>query len=151
MLRFQVQRDSSLSFPDNTLGDNVVEKLVPNQPATFKNADVQVALDKNALYDTVLLRYNIYNAPADGVSALHSIGDYRLPVHTAYTVSIKPNVALADSMQKKVVMVIKSGRKKDAQQCTWQDGWASAQWMNFGDFYLKLDTVPPTNTTHQCA
>jgi len=65
-------------------------------------------------------------------------------VHTAYTVRIKPTILLPDSMKKKVVMVMQSGKKEDAQPCTWQGNWAAAAWMNFGQFYLKLDTVPPT-------
>ena len=144
LLRFHIQRDSTLSFPQNKMDGAVVQKLLPNQPATFENASMQIALDKNALYDTVLLRYNTSNAPADAVSALHSIGDYRLPVHTAYRVRIKSTIALPDSMKSKVVMAIQSGREKDAQRCTWQNDWAAADWMAFGDFYLKLDTVPPT-------
>jgi hypothetical protein len=143
LLRFQIQRDSSIDFPENKLGNNIVEKLLPNVPVTFENASVQIALDKNTLYDTLLLRYDTYDAPADAVSAMHSISDYRIPVHTAYTVRIKPTIPLSDSMQQKVVMVLKSGTKKDAHPCSWQGNWAAAQWMNFGDFYLKLDTVPP--------
>ena len=143
LLRFYIQRDNNLSFTGNKMDGTVVQKLLPNQPAIFENASVQVALDKNALYDTVLLRYDTSNAPQDGVSALHSIGDYRLPVHTAYMVRIKPAFSLPDSLKNKVVMVIKSGRSKDAQPCTWQDEWAAAEWMKFGDFYLKLDTTPP--------
>ncbi len=144
LLRFHIQRDSALTFPQNKMDGIVVQKLAPNQPAIFENASVQVALDKDALYDTVLLRYNTSGAPADAISVMHSIGDYRLPVHTPYMVRIKPAVLLPDSMKSKVVMVIQSGHKKDALQCTWQDDWAAAEWMNFGDFYLKLDTVPPT-------
>jgi murein DD-endopeptidase MepM/ murein hydrolase activator NlpD len=144
-LRFHIQRDTALSFSQNKMDGTIVQKLMPNQPVVFENASVQVAFDKDALYDTVLLRYSTSGAPGDAVSALHSIGDYRLPVHTQYMVRIKPTVALPDSMKKKVVMIIKSGRKKDTQQCIWEDDdWASAEWLNFGDFYLKLDTVPPT-------
>jgi hypothetical protein len=144
LLRFTIQRDSSLYFPENKMSDDIVQKLLPNQPATFENAAVQVLLNKDALYDTVLLRYAAYDPPADAVSALHRIGDFRLPVHTAYTVRIKSTKVLPDSIKKKVVMVMQSGKKEDARQCTWQGDWAAAKWMNFGAFYLKLDTVPPT-------
>lgn len=143
MLRFQIQREGNLSFPESKMEGNVVEKLLPNQPAVFDNGAVQVSLNKNALYDTLLLRYDSHEAPGSAVSALHSIGDYRLPVHTAYMVRIKPIVTLPEEMKRKVVMVMQSGKRKDARPCIWQDDWAAAEWMNFGNFYLKLDTVRP--------
>src|SRR4051794_17607997 len=43
LLRFHIQRDSTLTFPQNKIDGAVVQKLLPNQPAVFENASVQVA------------------------------------------------------------------------------------------------------------
>ena len=142
-LRFEMQRDSNLTFLPNNIAGSVVQKLVPNQAATFENSAVQVIFNKNALYDTMLLRYAAYNTSDTAASALHTIGDYRLPVHTAFTLGIKPVALLPDTLKRKVVMMMRSGKKKDAQLCTWHGDWAMAKWVNFGQFYLKLDEVPP--------
>ena len=144
VLRFAIQRNNGVLFSTNRFAGTVVQKLLPNQPSVFENASVEAAWDKNAFYDTVQLRYSVATAPADSVSALHSIGDYHLPVHTPYMLRIKPTVALTDGLKNKVMMVLRSGKRKDAQPCAWQDDWAAAQWTYFGDFYLKLDTIPPT-------
>ncbi len=142
-MQFAIQRDSSLSFSSNHINGTVVEKLVPNKAATYKANDAEIYLDTAALYDTILLRYNALPAPAGAISARHVFGDYRLPVHTEYTVRIKSDVILTDSLKKKVVMIMQSGRKQDAQTCAWQGNWAAANWFVFGAFYLKIDSMPP--------
>ena len=143
-LRFNIQRDKNLSFAHNEMPGAAVETITPNKSFSFKNESVEIQLGANAVYDTLLLRYDISPAPKDAVSDLHSIGDYRLPVHSAYEVRIKPTALLTDNLKKKTVMIKQSGNNKDAQTCTWQGDWAMAKWRSFGKFYLQTDNIPPS-------
>jgi hypothetical protein len=97
-----------------------------------------------ALYDTLILRHNFLTATFSIVSALHTVGDYRIPVHDSFTIRLKPTMALPDSVKNKTLMVIRSGRKYDAQRCDWNSDWAEAKWWNLGQFFLKYDDVKPT-------
>lgn len=142
-LQFNIQRDSSIYFNANFYGQ-AGQKMAPYHVEIFENKEVQMVLDEAALYDTVLLRYSSSAAAFPYVSALHSIGDYRIPVHDSFTLRIKPNANLPDSIKNKTVMVIRSGQKNDAQRCTWRGSWAQAKWWNFGQFSLKYDAVRPT-------
>ncbi len=141
---FGIQREPSVAFSSVFGGKQPAAKLLPNVVSTFDTTNVKVVLGEKTLYDTVLLRYSVAAAPAQSVSALHTIGDYRLPVHSYISVAIQPSEVLADSIKRKTVMMMRSGKKSDAQRCSWQNNFAEAQWRNFGEFYLKYDDVAPT-------
>ena len=143
-LQFEMQRDKNISFVRNDMPGAIVEIIAPNKAFSFENESAEIELDANAVYDTLLLRYDISPAPKDAVSDLHSIGDYRLPIHSAYDVRIKLTTPLTNSMKKKVVMMTQSGKSQDAQACNWQGDWATASWRSFGKFYLKIDNIPPS-------
>ena len=43
-------------------------------------------------------------------------------------------------------MLLTSGKKSDAQICTWDKDWAMAKWCNFGQFSLYYDSISPSIT-----
>jgi len=66
----------------------------------------------------------------------------RIPAHQRFEVSIAPDAALANDG--KVVMVCEEDRNsKTVELCTYRSGWYTAEFRNFGTFYLSRDTVPP--------
>ncbi len=142
-LRFKIRRDSSIYFRPNVSGP-VVQKLLPGRTEIFQNNQVKMLLGETALYDTISLQYRSFSAISPAMSAVQVIGDYRLPVHDSFTLSIKPIAPLPDSIRNKTVMVMTSSFKSNAQRCIWNDGWAEAKWNNFGFFNLKYDDVKPT-------
>ena len=75
-------------------------------------------------------------------------GAYRMlnpetPAHQRFEVSIAPDAALANDG--KVVMVCEENRNsKTVELCNYRNGWYTAEFRNFGTFYLSRDTVPPS-------
>lgn len=142
-LRFKIQRDSSVSFRQNFYNEPA-KKMIPGRKEVYENSELKLALSEAALYDTLPFRYIKNTASFPAVSAMNTICDFKIPVQDSFTLKIKANTALPDSIKNKTVMVIRSGRKNDAQHCTWKGDWAEAKWWNFGQFFLKYDDVKPT-------
>ena len=146
VLDFQIQRDSSLSFRKN-FTNGVLQKVAPNKEYTFKQQeDFQVVFNGNTIYDTAMLAYSRIAKSAPYMSAQHSFGDYHLPAHNAFTVRIKTNPGTPDSVKTQTVMLLRSGRRGDAQKGKWKDDWMETDWQYFGNYTLWRDTIKPTVT-----
>ncbi len=141
-LLFRIQKDS-LDLWDNEVRDEGAIKMEPNKNGKFEREAFAVSLHELSLYDTVYTRYTNQQKQLPYISAIHSIGNYLVPVHDSVEVSIKARDNMPDSVKQKTVMVIRSGRKVDVQKGLWKGNWMQAKWWNFGDFYLWQDTVKP--------
>ena len=144
-LAYKIQRDSLVEFikNDRSLAANKIE---PNKNHVFENNVFKLVLNETSLYDTVHLKYTNRAKQMPFVSAIHSIGDYYIPVHDSILVSIKANPDTRDVVKEKTVMLLRSGRKSDVQKGKWRGDWMEAKWWNFGEFSLWMDTIKPLIT-----
>jgi hypothetical protein len=72
--------------------DSGVTKIFPfGENNSFKTEKIVVDIPANILYDTLYFRYSS-SSPATGrfLSDIHSVHDKFTPVHSHYTLSIKP-------------------------------------------------------------
>lgn len=141
-LQFKIQRDSLVEFPKNETGDAAIQ-LQPNSKTTFNKEHFKIEINEASLYDSVNAVYVIQPKQMPYVSAIHSFGNYTIPVHDSILISIKAKPNLPDSIKDKTVMLLRSGRKFDVQKGTWDGDWAVAKWWNFGDYFLWRDTIKP--------
>ncbi len=143
---FNIKADSFMYFKRN-YSEGYYDKAIPGKAFSFKRNNFEVSLSANCVYDTVNIRYKEVNKGF--TSNVFSFNDFRTPAHDSFTVKIKPNYAevVSDNIQQrreKTVMVIESGKKREAQKGIWQGDWLIAKWWNFGNFYLYTDYTPPT-------
>ena len=143
-VQVKIQRDSSVAFREN---QNVaVVKWEPNRQSVFEKDGIRVSTTDASLYDTVYLGYGMQAKQPPYVSAIYTVGNYHIPVHDSILVSIKATANTPDSLKEKTVMVIRSGRKFEAQKGKWRGDRMEARWWNFGEFLLWRDTVKPVIT-----
>ncbi len=116
------------------------QTFVPNYINIFENNAVKFYLPENALYDTVHFVYN--QLPSAEGKTIYQLHNATVPVHTYYPVSIQENFALADTA--KIVMERFYGSKKDFAKTTYNNGWYTASFREFGNFLLMVDDIPPT-------
>jgi hypothetical protein len=105
----------------------------------FSNTNVKVTISPGNLYDDVYFTYSTLPKKPGTFSIIHCIGNRFTPIHDGYDIWIKPDSSIGKHADKAVIV-------NTAGICeggTYQDGYVKAEARTFGDFYVKIDTVPP--------
>ena len=123
---------------------SMTERVLPNQAWHWHNDEVQLQMPANNLYDTLHFVYKRSVKPYAMFSSVHSIHDARTPVHAFFELAIR-QTGLVDSLRSKTVMVnININKGRTAVTGKWDGAWYRAKVRGLGDFYLAIDTIPPT-------
>lgn len=118
--------------------------FMPGQVNVFENDAVRFYLPENAIYDYFKFLYGTSKDPSG--ATIHHLHNTTVPIQTNYPVSIKENFSLADTG--KIVMKRFSGSKKDYKKATYKNGWYTAKFREFGQFFLMVDNTPPVINTN---
>ncbi|MFD0793530.1 M23 family metallopeptidase [Mucilaginibacter litoreus] len=110
-----------------------------DKKSEFKNDKVKVTVSPGNLYDDLDFNYSVLSAKPGAYSATHHIHNKLTPVHDSYDLWIKPDKSLGAYAEKAVIVNAATG----AINSTWDDGWVKGLAHTFGDYYIKVDTVPP--------
>ena len=111
----------------------------------YNTNDVRVNLPANILYEDMRFKYAVYkDSSMKYLSPVYQINTDDVPVHTYYSLSIKPIKKLSDALMKKAFIALfdtRNGRKYMGGE--WKDGWVTAQTRSFGKFAVMIDTIAP--------
>jgi hypothetical protein len=110
-----------------------------NQMNEFSNAKVKVVVMPGNLYDDVDFNYAMLPKRPGAFSATHSVGNRFTPIHENYDLWIKPDSTIGKYTDKAVIV----STEGVCEGGIYQDGYVKAKARGFGDFYVKLDTIPP--------
>jgi hypothetical protein len=91
------------------------------------------------LYDDLDFTYSMSPKPASGFSQVHHIHNKLTPIHDSYDLWIKPDVDLGTYTDKAVIVSTTGG----CQGGYYQDGYVKSRVSSFGEFFIKIDTLPP--------
>ena len=110
----------------------------------FESSNCEFYIGEKCLYDEVNIRYTeIPNVSAAAISGQHTIGASYIPLQEAFLIRIKPTRLLNELEQARTVMQWTSGVNHNVMKVEWKDGWASANFRDFGTYKLVVDTEPP--------
>lgn len=107
---------------------------------TYSNKDVKVTIQPGNLYDDLDFTYALLPRRPGTYSATHRIHNRFTPIHDSYDLWIKPDSTIGKLADKAVIVNEVTG----SQGGVYEDGYVKAHATTFGDFYIKVDTVPPT-------
>lgn len=132
--------------------------LLPyDEPSIIAINDLYLEVPKGALYQDTRLRYQRANdGSSDVYSAVHHLHDELTPIHTPLRLKITPDRKYADALRSKLV-VARCPAKRGARPVSYgaalkEDGGpAFVEIMEFGDYCILADTVPPTITPKEIA
>jgi len=111
-----------------------------DQKNEFANDKVRVIINTGNLYDDLYFNYKVLPRRPGAFSATYAIHNKFTPVHDSYDLWIKPDSSIG-KFAEKAVIVSTDGAMAGG---TYQDGYIKSQPHTFGDFFVKVDTVPPT-------
>lgn len=113
--------------------------LYYDKRSEFSNDKVKVIIMPGNLYDDLDFQYSASAKPVGAYSAMHHIHNRLTPIHDSYEIWIKPDVDLGKYADKAVIVSSWGG----CQGGYFKDGYVISQVSAFGDYYIKVDTVPP--------
>jgi murein DD-endopeptidase MepM/ murein hydrolase activator NlpD len=141
-LNFQVQFNETAS--QAAWKDIPGKKFYPNYVNVFEQNDFEAYLPENCIYDTVIPAYSKTVSVLPGaVSGAFNFGDAGIPLHSNFTVRIKPDKSIPAEWKNKIVIKNSYNDKKKYKNADWQNGWLSAEFGNFGIFEAFADLTPP--------
>lgn len=140
-LRFYIQYDDSLSKKGKK--EFINSLLVPNQVNEIKKPDFEMLIPALSLYDTVPLLYTRNNNSSQySVSASHQVNDPSFPIHNDFTVKIKPDKAIPNEWENKIV-IQKVGKGNNLSVAKKEGNWLTAKFGDFGTFQAFADVINP--------
>ena len=105
----------------------------------FSNDKVKVQIMPGNLYDDLDFLYAALPAKPGAYSITHRIHNKFTPVHDGYDLWIKPDVNLGRLADKAVIVNAATGSIGG----DWDGSYVKATAKTFGDYYIKIDTIPP--------
>jgi len=105
----------------------------------FSTDKVKVTIMPGNLYDDLDFTYAVSSKPVSGFSQVHHIHNRLTPIHDSYDLWIKPDADLG-AYADKAVIVSTTGA---CQGGFFEDGYVKSKVTSFGDYFIKLDTIPP--------
>lgn len=135
-LKFKVKSSSkppaSQPKPDGTL-------FKYDKRDEFTAPGIKVVVQPGNLYDDLNFIYSTSPKRPGAFSIVHHVHNRYTPIHDSYELSIKPDVPLGNYANKAVIVSI-GGASEGGD---YQDGYIKTNARNFGDFEIRVDTVPP--------
>ena len=125
----------SKNKPANLFVWNKANQLIKN--------DIQVLIPANALYENIDFEFSEKAAGKGYLSGLYQVHNENVPLHQAYTLSIKPDAKSSNLYQKLVVVSIDSEGHFSSEGGTFENGFVTTKMKSFGQFALRADTVKP--------
>ncbi|MEJ7780667.1 MAG: M23 family metallopeptidase [Daejeonella sp.] len=114
-----------------------------NQANRLDTAGVNIEIPINALYSDLKFVYSSSAGPSGAFSKIHHIHNRLIPVHLAYSLSIKPTIPIRAGLQDKALIITTS---RAPQGGTYENGSVKALVRGFGSFYITVDTIAPRIT-----
>jgi murein DD-endopeptidase MepM/ murein hydrolase activator NlpD len=136
-LKFRVQSKPVIESPIANKPPGILFKY--DQKNEFSQDKVKVIIQPGNLYDDLYFNFAILPRRLGGHSLVYRIHNRFTPIHDTYELWIKPDsniIALAD----KAVITNTNGTSEGG---IYEDGYIKANCRTFGDFYVRIDTVPP--------
>ncbi len=137
-LSFNVQASPSTQaayVPEGTIFDCTK----PNQ---YGNDKMKLLIEPGNLYNNIDFNYQLLPRKPGALSETHRIHNKFTPIHSSFTLWIKPDRDLG-KLADKAVLVSVAG---NVAAGTYDNGFIKGECGGFGDYYIKLDTVAPLIT-----
>lgn len=113
-----------------------------DQDNTFHTDDVQIDMPTGVLYGDLEFEYATAAQSPSTYSLTHKVHNSLTPLFQSYRLAIKPT-NLPARLQSKALIASADGGSQGGR---FENGWVVVNTRNFGNFYVTVDTIPPTIT-----
>lgn len=111
-----------------------------DQDNHFETPEFKILAPKGAFYNNLDFNYTVSTKPAGAFSKTHQVHTRVMPINDAVTLWIKPDSTLSENLRDKALIVNSRG---GALNSSFENGFIKGDTREFGNYYIKLDTVAP--------
>lgn len=105
---------------------------------------MKIEIPEGALFNNMSFYYSEDSSKGNTeISSVYSIQNENIPLSAAYTLMLKPNSGLSDSLLKKAVVVRLEGNDKSSIGGKWDNGYMTIHPKSFGRYVIMLDLERP--------
>lgn len=113
-----------------------------NKPNSFVHSNIKFSLDSRDIYDDVCFTF-AEKPDMDAYSARYTLHKLSVPVHSYFSLYIKPDKPIPFELRNKIAMV-EFDKKDYGKAAVYDNGWYRASTRNFGEYRLVADNQPPS-------
>ncbi|MCB0696052.1 MAG: M23 family metallopeptidase [Chitinophagaceae bacterium] len=139
-IEFYVRYNGAEQVPNNCDSGTLFKV---NKPNSFSHPNVKFVLDSKDLYDDVCFTF-IEKPDANAYSARYYLHNTSVPVHSYFSLYIKPNKPVPFELRSKIALVEEDNNKDYGKAAVYDNGWYRASTRNFGQYRLVADNTPPS-------
>jgi hypothetical protein len=115
-----------------------------DKPFTYSGNGMKIQIPAGALFNNMHFRYSMDTSGSNTViSHVYNIQDENTPLSESYTLMLKPNPYLPDSLMKKAVVVRLEGKNRVSIGGHWEDGYMVVHPKTFGRYVIAIDLYRP--------
>jgi murein DD-endopeptidase MepM/ murein hydrolase activator NlpD len=111
---------------------------------SYKSSDLSIDLPGDALYNDLEPTLNIIGKLKGAYSPVYQIHNRQTPLHKPIKISIRVDSIPDRNAEKLLLGTFTPKGEVVAAGGTYQQGWVTASVRNFGDYFIIIDTVPPS-------
>jgi murein DD-endopeptidase MepM/ murein hydrolase activator NlpD len=138
--RFSLQRSARLNTPLQKTG----QLMLPDQINIYETDQLQVMIPEKGIYDSIYFTHSVRAKTASsGYSAIHDIHSYLVPVHGFFTIRMKTDNVIPYPLRDKMLIRKITKEDTDVRKASWELGWYTSTFREFGAFQLIADDIPP--------
>ncbi len=135
-----------LTVPNPVPDESDITPMKYNQVNSFEEGSVQLEIPLNAIYQDLDFTFQSSPPASGSLTPFYHIGNKEVPVHAAYTLSIK-SPAVDPGLRSKLLLVSRNEDNEiESAGGKYIDGKVEAELRNFGEFAVALDTLAPLIT-----
>ncbi|HTE00019.1 MAG TPA: M23 family metallopeptidase [Mucilaginibacter sp.] len=138
-LKLKVKSTPQLPVQANTTLDTKATLFHYDRQNEFSDDKVKVIILVGNLYDDLAFTYSTLPTKPGAFSAVHRIHNKFTPINDTYELWIRPDNTIGQYTNKAVIV----NTEGVCEGGIYEDGYVKAHARTFGDYYIKLDTVPP--------
>jgi len=105
----------------------------------FSNDKIRVMIAPGNLYDDLYFTYSALPERPGTYSAIHRIHNHLTPINDTFDLWIKPDSTISKYAGKAVIV----NTDGVCENSTYEDGYVKTKARTFGDYFIKVDRVPP--------
>lgn len=130
--------------PSNGIKTELVANWNFFEANSYRSEGLIVEVPENALYNNLPFTFNVSGKPKGSYSRVYQIANRLVPLHKPYKLSIKPD-SLPEKYRSKVLLATFNPKGDiEAAGGNWDKGYVVANLRNFGDYFVSIDTIPPS-------
>ena len=134
---FFIRNTSGKTYNLRSVDD--ADYVIPTKAFAASGDNFRLQTEAGTFYDAFFFSWRKAGERGSAVTSSYDVGDTHVAVHKAYTLSLKPEVTVKESLRGKCVIM----RGDNAYTTEWNDGWLTAKPREFGVFRAVIDTVAP--------